>query len=939
MNYIITEFSRYIILVSLGLYLIESVWPLFYKKGDTNEGVYVRQMIYIFLIHTLSMVTLYLVTGSDGYMRLFTLQLILLFAVNRLMTMIYPRCSKMLVNHMCLLITIGFVELSRISYDKAFRQYFIVLVALALSLFIPYIIKKCPFIKNYTLCYGLVGIAALTLVFTFGKSVNGSKLSYHLFGFTFQPSEFVKILFIFFVAGMLHENAKFIRVIITSIVAALIVLLLALSKDLGSALLYYVVYIAMIFVATGKIRYSFLGLGAGGMAAYLGYTLFPHVQTRIQIWLDPWTDIDNKGYQLTQSLFAIGTGGWMGMGLGHGEPSTIPFVDEDFMFSAICEEYGVIFGIMIILLYLVLFVLLLKITLRTKDLYYRLVLVGSFTVLAFQTFLTIGGGTRLIPLTGVTLPLISNGGSSAMTCIFIFGICIGISRLPRKKKAEAAKVAASNDPDNMLDMADEIAMSDEEVLTRKRKINAVILTVVNSLVFLALIVNIVHYMLGEKEVAVSNEYNIKRQEIIAAGTIRGSIVASDGTVLAETIVDANGNEIRQYPFRDEYAHIVGYSTYGKTGIENSMNMNLITSNISFSTRTANGVAGKKNPGDTVNTTLVPQIQDVAYQSLGMYKGAIIVTKVDTGEILAMVSGPSFDPNTIMENWDKLSNDKKNSPFLNRASQGVYPPGSTFKIVTTYEYMKENPDTYKNYTYTCTGSIKAGDTVIHCFRHNVHGFENLYSSLGNSCNSSYANIGMRLDKTSFANTLLELGFNTDLPVNFEANQSHVSMREYMGDEEMVQTAIGQGEVQMTPLHLNMITLAIANDGVMMAPYVVSGVTSAEGDAVKSYGPQEVGRVMSSEDAAMLRDLLQYDVQHGTASRLNTSAFTAAGKTGSAEYMESDDSSHAWFTGYAPADNPQVCVTIILESAGTGGDFCVPIAKRLFTKYFDIYGYPN
>lgn len=932
MSYIITEFSRYIILGALGLYLIESVWPLFYKKGDTNPGVYIRQMVYIILIHTLSMVTLYLVTNSDGYMRLFTLQFILIFAVNRLMTMLYPRCSKMLVNHMCMLITIGFVELSRISYDKAFRQYFIVLVSLIICLFIPYIIKKCPFIKNYTTVYGLVGVAALVLVFTFGKSVNGSKLSYHLFGFTFQPSEFVKILFIFFVAGMLYENCKLPRLIITSAIAALIVLVLALSKDLGSALLYYVVYIAMIFVATGKIRYSILGLGAGGAAAYFGYTMFPHVQTRIQIWLDPWMDIDNKGYQLTQSLFAIGTGGWMGMGLGHGEPSTIPFVDEDFMFSAICEEYGVIFGIMVILLYLVIFVLLLKVALRTKDLYYRLVLVGSFTLLAFQTFLTIGGGTRLIPLTGVTLPLISNGGSSAMTCIFIFGICIGISRLPRKKKVDPNQ-------DLELDMADQIAMDDEEILQKKRKINAVILTVVNGIIFISIIANLIHYMLGEKEVAISNEYNIKRQEIIAAGTIRGSIVAADGTILAETLVDANGNELRYYPYNGEYAHIVGYSTYGKTGIENSMNMNLITSNVSFNTRTANGVAGRKNPGDTVVTTLVPQLQDIAFQSLGMYKGAIIVTRVDTGEILAMVSGPTFNPNTIMEDWDTLAADTNNSVFLNRATQGIYPPGSTFKVITTYEYMKENPDTYKNYTYTCTGSIKAGDTTIHCFKHNVHGGENLYSSLGNSCNSSYANIGKQLDRTQFADTLTQLMFNTDLPVNFEAKQSHVSMREYMPEDELVQTAIGQGEVQMTPLHLNMITLAIANDGVMMTPYVVSGVNSAEGSVVKTYGPQEIGRVMDSEDAAMLRSLLQYDVEHGTANRLSGQAYTAAGKTGSAEYKESDDDSHAWFTGYAPADNPQVCVTIILEGAGTGGDFCVPIAKRVFTKYFEIYGMPN
>lgn len=930
MTYIITEFSKYIFIVAMGLYLIESIIPLFRKRGDSDRGVYIRQMVYIILIHALSMFTLYLVTEDGGFIRLYICQVICIFVVNRMAILIYDRASRMMINHMCLLLAVGFVVLSRLSYTAAFRQFIIVSVSLVLYMFIPYIIRRCTFIPNYGSVYGVIGIVLLVLVFSLGRSVNGSKLSYTMFGLSFQPSEFVKILFIFFVAGMLYENAKLPKVAITSAIAAVFVLLLALSKDLGSALIYYVVFIAMLLVSTGKLRYSVLGLGCGGVAAVMGYQLFDHVKTRIAVWQDPWSDIDRTGYQLTQSLFAIGTGGWMGMGLGKGEPSTIPYVDEDFMFSAICEEYGVIFGILLILVYLALFVLLLKITLRTKDNFYRIVVVGISTLICIQTFLTIGGGTRLIPLTGVTLPLISNGGSSAMSTIMLFGICLGVSNLPRRKHT----IIHDKNGDEI-----ELTAEEEERFFKRKKRNAYILTGCSILLFVALIVNICIYMNTEKDEAISNNYNVKRQEILAAETVRGSIVAADGTVLAETIVDQYGNERRYYPYSDRYAHIVGYSTYGTTGIENAMNMSLIQSNVSIGVRTSNGVNGIKNPGDTVVTTLIPELQDVAYNSLGIYRGAIVVSKADTGEILAMVSSPSFDPNTVSENWATLSEDTNRSVFLNRAAQGLYPPGSTFKIITTLEYMNEHPGTYMNYSYNCSGSIRVGETTIHCYGHNVHGYENLYASLGNSCNSSFANIGMSLSRTQFADTLNLLLFNQDLPVSFPFRQSHASMREYMDADEMVQTSIGQGEILMTPLHLNMVTLAIANDGVMMTPYVVSRVETVEGSTVKTFGPQEVGRVMTSEQAADLRELLTYDVEHGTARRLQSNLFSSAGKTGSAEYNESNDDSHAWFTGFAPADDPQVVVTIILESAGTGGDYCVPIAKRIFTQYFDMYGYPQ
>ena len=954
MSYIITEFSKYIICGALFLYLIESIWPLFKVGGDKDRGVYLRQTIYIMLIHILSMVSLYLITDDFIYIKLYVFQLLCIFLLNRLTVIIYDKGSCMMVNHMCLLMTIGFIEVARLAPQKSSKQIIIDLISSVIFMFIPILVKKCKFLREYGVLFGTAGIVLLIMVFSLGKQTNGSLLSYNIMGISFQPSEFAKIIFVFFLAAMLYKSVNFGKVLVTSIVAAIYVGILVLSKDLGSALIFFMAYIAMVFVATGKARYSLLGLGAGSVGAVIAYKLFTHVQVRIAIWRDPWSDIDRTSYQIAQSLFGIGTGGWMGMGLGKGDPTSIPYVDEDFVFSAICEEFGVIFGIILILIYLAVFILLLKNTLRVKDNFYRLVQVGLSSVIAVQTFLTIGGGTRLIPMTGVTLPLISNGGSSAMSTIFIFGICLGISILPTKFETDNYENDDEEfDEEYEDEYDDEFDDEYEEEISKrptvktheenlssnllaKRRINSYVITFIYMILYILMITNLIIYMKKDKDTAVSNEYNVKRQQILAAETYRGSILAADGTILAHTVVDASGNEIREYPYGDEYCHAVGYSTYGKTGIENYMNMYLINSSISFKTRTSNGINNIKNPGDQVITTLVPKLQDVARESLGMYKGAVVATKADTGEILCMVSTPGFDPNTIEENFEYLSSDKDKSVLLNRVSQGIYPPGSTFKIIDSLEYIRENSGSYDNYSFNCNGSLKAGDTTIHCFQHSVHGHLDLKSSLAHSCNSSFANIGLGLDKNKFADTLKTLMFNEKLPVDFENSPSKISITTHMTDDEMAQASIGQGSVGMTPLHLNMITQAIANDGIMMTPYLVSEVKSTEDEVIKEFKPKELKQVMSQDEASKLTELMISVVEEGTAKKLRGQEYTSAGKTGSAEFTGDNGVSHAWFTGFAPADNPQIVVTVILEGAGTGGDYSVPISRRIFDEYFSIYG---
>lgn len=421
--------------------------------------------------------------------------------------------------------------------------------------------------------------------------------------------------------------------------------------------------------------------------------------------------------------------------------------------------------------------------------------------------------------------------------------------------------------------------------------------------------------------------------MLTAKNVRGKIYAGGGEILAQTITDENGDEERSYPYGNLFAHTVGYSTHGRAGVEALGNYYLIHSNAPLSEKVSNDVEGVKYPGDDVYTTLDVNLQEVANHAMGIYRGAIIVSEPSTGKILAMVSKPDYDPNQIEALWDSLVKDTESGILLNRATQGLYPPGSTFKILTALEYMRENPDTYRNYRFQCGGSFTSGTDRISCYHGQSHGSVDFAASFAKSCNSSFANMGLQLDKDKFADTLEELLFNEELPLEIIHNNSHVEVNQDSADSDMMQVSIGQGTTGMTPMHLNMITNAIANEGTLMKPYIVDRVENSTGSVIKQFSPSSYKKLISQQEAGALKELMRGVVEEGTARKLKGLSYTAAGKTGSAEYNSIKEDSHAWFTGFAPADNPQISVTIIIEGAGSGGDFAVPIARRIFDAYFE------
>lgn len=500
-----------------------------------------------------------------------------------------------------------------------------------------------------------------------------------------------------------------------------------------------------------------------------------------------------------------------------------------------------------------------------------------------------------------------------------------------QKPQETPKPSKTNTPKTLSEKAYDL-FTRQPVKKRLGSQREILITTCAFVVlFLGMIGYLCHFTATREQDMINNSYN-SRQQLLLSKNYRGSIFSRDGDVLAETILDDEQNETRVYPYSNLFSHIVGYSTKGRMGVEALANYYLINTNTPIKNKAANDMAGLKNPGDNVYTTLDVDIQKVADEQLSLYRGAIVVTEVSTGKILALVSHPDFDPNKIADIWDSLIADDTSSILVNRATSGLYPPGSTFKIITALEYIRENPDTFPSYQYQCNGSFHLGNSKISCYHGTSHGLLDFEHSFAKSCNSSFANIGMGLDRKAFSDTLKVLLFGEELPISLSHAKSYVNIPAEGSDAEMMQTSIGQGKTQLTPMHLNMITCAIANNGVLMKPYVVDRVENDEGRVIKSFKPDSYKRLMSEEEAVVLRQLMTAVVEEGTASKLSGLSYTAAGKTGSAEYNNVKGDSHAWFTGFAPAENPEVCVTIIVEGAGSGGDYAVPIAKRIFNAYF-------
>lgn len=422
----ISEISNYAFVVIMAIYVATNIVVFFFKNPEKHKHFYMLQTLLAIAFHAVGYITLFVRAEDPRYFFFFAFQEIVLFALILVFRTLYRSVSRLMLNNVLMLLFVGFTILGRLAFMNAVRQFLITIIAFGVSMIIPWIMKHTKLLKKMGYVYCALGIIALGAVWLTGEITNGSKLAFTIEGMSFQPSEFVKISIVFFVAALLANKKDPFRYVSTALFSVVHVLILVLSRDLGGAGIYCMIYLFMLYIANRNFITLIVGAVGGAGAFYIALQTFSHVKIRVQNWLNPWTDMSNTGYQITQSLFAIGTGGWEGMGLFQGNPKTIPYVNEDFVFSAIAEEFGVMFSVLLILLYLVTVLHMFRMSARVKEFFHKLILSGLAVSLGTQVILTIGGGTRFIPLTGVTLPLISMGGSSLTATLLMFGVVQGI---------------------------------------------------------------------------------------------------------------------------------------------------------------------------------------------------------------------------------------------------------------------------------------------------------------------------------------------------------------------------------------------------------------------------------------------------------------------------------------------------------------------------------
>lgn len=445
MVHIIASASRFSFIILIAIYTYYCFAAL---KSNISyrrqEKLYKKQTTLIYAILLNGNLVLFLVLNDIRVLGLMVCEMLLFVITLLIYKKIYENASKSLVNNMCMLLAISFIILTRLDMEKAIKQFVFSSAAVVITCFIPLLVAKLKVWNRLRFLYGVVGIAGLSFVLVAASTTYGAKLSISIGPVVLQPSEFIKIIFIFFSACMLQETTEFSHVVKTTVIAALHVLILVASRDLGGALIYLITYLVMLYVASQKPIYLFLGIGSGALASVVAYYLFAHVRDRVIAWKDPLSVIDDQGYQISQSLFAIGSGGWFGSGLGLGMPDKIPVVTTDFVFAAISEEMGAVFAICVIFICISCFLMIFNISMQIKDYFYKLIALGIGTLYGTQTFLALGGVTKFIPSTGVTLPLVSYGGSSLLSTIIIFAIIQGLYVLQFDEGDEDERVEQSS---------------------------------------------------------------------------------------------------------------------------------------------------------------------------------------------------------------------------------------------------------------------------------------------------------------------------------------------------------------------------------------------------------------------------------------------------------------------------------------------------------------
>jgi len=448
------------------------------------------------------------------------------------------------------------------------------------------------------------------------------------------------------------------------------------------------------------------------------------------------------------------------------------------------------------------------------------------------------------------------------------------------------------------------------------------IAILYSLLFAALIVYLSFIQIINRDLFYQNEKNPRIVENIR---FRGNIYDRKGELLATTRVEKNQPE-RVYPGGALLEPILGYCHFrlGNEGIEKYQNSRLAGKKLPENIYEAfSFINGKKLTGCDIYLTIDKGIQKACTDAMGSRKGAVVVLNPRTGEILALVSIPAYDPDGIEKNWEKLRKDPS-TPLVNRAIDGRYPPGSTFKVFSLAVALELGYVT-RDSEFTCPGHFDIGNYRVHDAEGGSHGSLNTEEALVSSCNIAFAQIGLKIGRQNFcafaeAFRLLE-PFNIGVPVRGATFPEPSDMSE----GGLAQSAFGQGSIALSPLHLALVFSSIANEGKIMKPFAIKGIRSREGTDIFNTHPQVWAQPVSSSTAETVKDMMVQVVERGTGYKSRIPGIAVAGKTGTAENPHGE--SHAWFSAFAPAHRPEYLVVVIVENGGYGGRVAAPIAQPI------------
>ncbi|SDJ88267.1 peptidoglycan D,D-transpeptidase FtsI family protein [Natronincola ferrireducens] len=444
-----------------------------------------------------------------------------------------------------------------------------------------------------------------------------------------------------------------------------------------------------------------------------------------------------------------------------------------------------------------------------------------------------------------------------------------------------------------------------------------------SLLFLSIIGYLTYFQIFMAADVIDNPYN-QRQWAREDNTLRGRIYDRRGTVLAETEV-VEGRPRRRYPYNQLYSHVVGYSykQYGRSALEAQYNRELMAlTPESPVAHIKEQLTGDMIQGNDLILTIDHEIQRTAEGLLREKTGSVVVINPGTGEILAMVSKPDFNPNTLMEDWENLANDER-SPLINRSTTGLYPPGSTYKIVMAAAILEDLHIVDEE--YNCTGTINIDGYNLSDYGKTAHGPVDLIQSLVVSCNTNFARMAVELGGEKVRDTSRRFMLDRPLGGDLSITQSRFPYGNVIEPTELGAIGIGQGKVLVTPLHMALVASTFINDGVMMEPQIIRKIQSPQGRVLETRSPNG-NRILSSEIAEEIRDMMVATVERGTGRRAALRGTTVGGKTGTAE--NATGRSHAWFIGFATRGEDQVAVAVILETEGqSGGVAAAPIAGQI------------